>query len=212
MNTRRAIERPTLCDRVAADRIRPHKPSSACPHLRIEVHPMSSARPSAAGIPFPRINRPTSCRTSPELFAHEYEERGYQVAQRIADAQAQCAVCPIAPQCLKWALAHPEETPTGIWAGTTARQRTVLRTRLVSRLGPDWITIVAAVDRARRERVLAARHQPPTVSQARLAHLDREYRRRDNRGPRRPPAAHARGPEPPTPAVRSRAAVAEKVY
>ncbi|WP_432106231.1 WhiB family transcriptional regulator [Streptomyces sp. bgisy091] len=49
-------------------------------------------------------------------------------------AQA-CPARTAAPKCLKWALANPEQTPSGIWAGTSPLQRRILLARLANRLG-----------------------------------------------------------------------------
>lgn len=43
-----------------------------------------------------------------------------------ARAVAVCAVCPVAVQCLAWALAHHEQ---GTWAGTTVDDRDRIRRR-----------------------------------------------------------------------------------
>ncbi|MFF4763286.1 WhiB family transcriptional regulator [Streptomyces sp. NPDC001292] len=67
----------------------------------------------------------------------------------IARAKATCRRRPIAAACLQWALVHPELTPEGIWAATTASERTGLRHRLIARLGKDWVVVVA--DRRRVE-------------------------------------------------------------
>jgi WhiB family redox-sensing transcriptional regulator len=64
---------------------------------------------------------------------------------------------------LKWALANPHLTPTGVWAATTQRDRNRLRRNLRERLGDDWIGVVAERDRRRRERKKAARLAPPTT-------------------------------------------------
>ncbi|GGO98677.1 WhiB family transcriptional regulator [Wenjunlia tyrosinilytica] len=125
-------------------------------------------------VPFPRSQPPTSCQDKPDLFAHEHGDNGPEAHKRIEQARTLCAACPLAKHCLKWALANPSLVPTGIWAGTTARQRTVLRRRLVDRLGKNWVAVVAETDRNRRERATAARHTPLTVRDARLVRLDRE--------------------------------------
>ncbi|MFC9916224.1 WhiB family transcriptional regulator [Streptomyces sp. NPDC127197] len=101
-------------------------------------------------IPFPHTEVPLACRTNPHLFIHEYGQTGPGDADRIERAKTACGGCPIAAGCLKWALANPELTPSGIWAATTARQRTTLRRRLQIRLGLDWVGVVAAADRRAR--------------------------------------------------------------
>lgn len=52
-------------------------------------------------------------------------------AGQIAAAKAVCGRCPVAAKCLDWALRAGE--PAGIWGGTTAEERRLLRgTRLKS--------------------------------------------------------------------------------
>ncbi|MCE0446818.1 hypothetical protein LT493_26195 [Streptomyces tricolor] len=87
---------------------------------------------------------------------------------------------------MKWALVNQPLTKVGIFASTTPKQRTALRKRIVYRLGPDWIDVLADQDQARRERAAAARHTPLTVNQARIIRLDREIN-----GPMRKPLAPA---------------------
>ncbi|MFB7292231.1 WhiB family transcriptional regulator [Actinacidiphila glaucinigra] len=118
-------------------------------------------------IPFPHSTTPTACRAEPELFA--YERGGSTSADfdaRVDMATAACSACPLASGCLKWALANPDLTQTGIWAATTPRQRCTLRQRLIARLGPDWVAVVAERDRQRatadRLRVLVVPAQPGT--------------------------------------------------
>ncbi|MGP3637827.1 WhiB family transcriptional regulator [Streptomyces sp. 24-1644] len=122
--------------------------------------------------PLPRPETPTACRTSPALFTHE---PGDTDRKRAAQARSICSACPLAPTCLKWALAHPEQVPTGIWAGTTAQQRTVLRARLSNRLGSNWVHVLATQERARHERAAASRTRPLGVREARVIQLDRDF-------------------------------------
>ncbi|WP_460074093.1 WhiB family transcriptional regulator [Streptomyces sp. YKOK-I1] len=105
-------------------------------------------------IPFPHTEELLACREHPAWFVHEYGQTTDGDADRIERAKAACGGCPIAAGCLKWALANPDLTPSGIWAATTARQRTTLRRRLQIRLGLDWVGAVAQADRqcARRSR------------------------------------------------------------
>ncbi|MEU1458089.1 WhiB family transcriptional regulator [Streptomyces avermitilis] len=56
------------------------------------------------------------CRTSPTLIAHDYGDTSADTADRAARAKTACRACPIATGSLKWALANPPLTPTGIWA------------------------------------------------------------------------------------------------
>lgn len=67
-----------------------------------------------------------SCRgpgVDPELF-FPVSESGLAVGQ-VAAAKAICAQCPVAGDCLTWALRAGE--PTGIWGGTTPGERRLLR-------------------------------------------------------------------------------------
>lgn len=102
-------------------------------------------------IPFPAPARPTACRRTPGLFDVAYgEATAPEAAERIRAAKAACRRCPFAVDCLRWALTHPAETSTNIWAGTTAGERTRLRTRLEQRLGPAWGDVLADTTRERR--------------------------------------------------------------
>ncbi|MFH9968372.1 WhiB family transcriptional regulator [Streptomyces mirabilis] len=108
-------------------------------------------------IPFPFTDTPTACQIRPEWFSHE--KTSTRAAEKdIAKAKAACSGCPIVKDCLKWALAHPDLTPVGVWGATTARRRTELRRRLAARLGPDWVGVVAQREQAARQ---GARPSPP---------------------------------------------------
>ncbi|MGW1616845.1 WhiB family transcriptional regulator [Streptomyces sp. NPDC002285] len=94
--------------------------------------------------PFPTPASPTACRRSPQTFdVVRGELTDPATASRIRAAKAACRRCPIAADCLRWALANPDQTPTSVWGATTAGERTVLRTRLARRLGPNWIQVLA---------------------------------------------------------------------
>ncbi|MFD7667763.1 WhiB family transcriptional regulator [Streptomyces sp. NPDC059788] len=124
--------------------------------------------------PFPRTETPTRCQADPALFAIE-EVTGRTARKRtLAKAKLACSGCPVVTDCLKWALAHKELTPTGVWAATTARQRNALRRSLERRLGTGWIDIVAEQDRRQQEKRRAARLAPPAVRETALARLERE--------------------------------------
>ncbi|WP_443054539.1 WhiB family transcriptional regulator [Streptomyces sp. NBC_00683] len=127
---------------------------------------MSAAPTLAEQIPFPRPATPTTCRTSPNLFTHE---PGNTTPARTAEARKICSACPLAPTCLKWALANPDQTQTGIWAGTNPLQCRILRAYLANRLGTNWVQVLAARDRA------LARTRPPIVREARIIQLDRAF-------------------------------------
>lgn len=43
------------------------------------------------------------------------------------DVRWLCERCPVAAECLEEALSTPESSDYGIWAGTTARERTRIR-------------------------------------------------------------------------------------
>lgn len=69
-----------------------------------------------------------ACRGSgidPELF-FPVSETG-TAHRQVAQAKAVCARCPVARQCLDWAVRTGE--PEGIWGGTTPGERRRLRRR-----------------------------------------------------------------------------------
>jgi WhiB family redox-sensing transcriptional regulator len=133
-----------------------------------------SPAPVVVAGPFPHTEAPTRCRTSPALFAIEDIADRPDRDKALAKAKLACAGCPVVTGCLKWALANPALTPNGVWAGTTARQRTALRKDLVARLGTDWVAVVAEQDRTRQQQRQAARVVPPTVREQALARLELE--------------------------------------
>lgn len=114
--------------------------------------------------PGPRssVNSPTSTNRRP---THEQQRQGqtFQIeditdlAERdraFAEASRACAGCPIVENCLKWALANPDLTETGVWAATTHRTRRRIRRNLTARLGPDWVEVVARRGRPQLQRRL----------------------------------------------------------
>ncbi|MFE7675831.1 WhiB family transcriptional regulator [Streptomyces albidoflavus] len=129
-------------------------------------------------IPFPETDQVLRCRTSPGVFQIEdtpntdQDPRAREKA--LTKAKHACSGCPIVKGCLKWALANPALTKTGVWAATTKRDRTQLRKQLVARLGENWVGVVAEQDRRRRERARAARAVPPTARELALARLELE--------------------------------------
>ncbi|MFD8629625.1 WhiB family transcriptional regulator [Streptomyces hygroscopicus] len=128
--------------------------------------------------PFPHSPVPTRCQAEPATFDFANGDRSGEsraaTERRLARARRACSGCPIVKDCLRWALVNKDLTKVGIYAATTPAQRTALRKRMVDRLGPDWIDVLADQDQARRERAAAARHMPLTISQARIVRLDRE--------------------------------------
>ncbi|MEU9438393.1 WhiB family transcriptional regulator [Streptomyces sp. NPDC048252] len=145
---------------------------------------LRSDLPASDRIDFPYTAYPTACQRRPTLFSHETTST--RAAQTdIEQAKLLCSGCPIAAGCLKWALAHPTQARLGVWAGTTARERTHLRQRLADRLGTDWVTVVADRDDRRRAQRQAARYAPLTVREARIVRLDRDVNGPLPRRPRR---------------------------
>ncbi|MDH6604388.1 hypothetical protein M2164_000021 [Streptomyces sp. SAI-208] len=124
-------------------------------------------------IPFPHTDGPTPRQDHPALFAFEEVADRTQRSKTIARAKLACSGCPIVQGCLKWALANPSLTRTGVWAATTPGKRGALRLGLVQRFGDDWVGVVAAQDR-RREQQQTARTVPPTVREQMLARLELE--------------------------------------
>ena len=105
-----------------------------------------SAVTSDPRVPFPAVTGGTACRTRPERwFPARYGEDSIERHQAVNA----CKRCPLAEECLLWALANPELTEHGIWAATTPTKRTYLRQSLQARLGTDWVAVVAARRRAR---------------------------------------------------------------
>ncbi|MFZ3562839.1 WhiB family transcriptional regulator [Streptomyces sp. BH097] len=146
-------------------------------------------------IPFPATDTPPRCQADWERFAIE-DVTDYSARKKTtAKAKAICSGCPIVRGCLKWALANPQLTATGVWAATTARERKALRNDLVRRLGDDWVGVVAEKDRRRREERRAARLAPPTVRESVMAHLELELELLPTR-----PAPYEPWKEPMTPA------------
>ncbi len=158
------------------------------PHRRRQ--PAHSHRPRSA-LPLPSQPHPDPL---PDGAGHvrlrqrrqQRREPGSEREAAWRGARRACSGCPIVTDCLKWALVNQPLTKVGIFASTTPKQRTALRKRIVYRLGPDWIDVLADQDQARRERAAAARHTPLTVNQARIIRLDREIN-----GPMRKPLAPA---------------------
>ncbi|MGW7347878.1 WhiB family transcriptional regulator [Streptomyces sp. NPDC054854] len=148
-------------------------------------------------IPFPDTDEPLRCRTSPALFQIEdipnTDDDPRAREKALTQAKHACSGCPIVKGCLKWALANPALTRTGVWAATTKCDRTQLRKQLVARLGADWIGVVAEQDRLRRERQRAVRAVPPTDCEFALTRLELE-------GIPTRPAPYNRWTEPITPA------------
>ncbi|MEU2865998.1 WhiB family transcriptional regulator [Streptomyces mirabilis] len=96
-------------------------------------------------IPLPTPATPTACHSNPQAFdVDRGEVTDPAAADRIRQAKATCRTCPIAAACLRWALTHPDLTRIGVWAATTAPDRTALRRRLENRLGPNWVDVLAA--------------------------------------------------------------------
>ncbi|MEU9663520.1 WhiB family transcriptional regulator [Streptomyces chartreusis] len=127
--------------------------------------------------PFPHHPTRTACQQKPQLFDFTNGDRAADreaTDQRLAQARKACTRCPIARDCLKWALVNKAATKVGVFAATTPGQRTELRKRLADRLGADWIDVLADQDQARREKAAETRHTPLTVDQARMVRLDRE--------------------------------------
>ncbi|MGW3275773.1 WhiB family transcriptional regulator [Streptomyces kronopolitis] len=142
-------------------------------------------------LPFPRTDTKLACRSEPKLFAIEDITGRAERERALAKARLACSGCPIVTGCLRWALANGQLTPTGVWAATTARQRTALRKDLVQRLGPDWVGVVAEQARRKQQKQRAA---SPTVREKAMARLELEFvpRRPDSYEPWCEPMTPAR--------------------
>ena len=118
------------------------------------------AAPADPGVPYPLITEETACRTRSERwFPARYSQDSIEQHQ----ARNACLRCLVAEQCLLWALANPELSEHGIWAATSPKKRTHLRTSLVERLGADWVAVVVAQRRARDARRRGAARVRPTI-------------------------------------------------
>lgn len=149
--------------------------------------PNAPAAPTAT-IPFPAIPTTSPCKQHPDWYTHE-ESSSIQARQNIADARLGCAACPAAKACLLWALANPDLATVGIWASTTPYQRTVLRNRLVNRLGRNWVTVVQLKEKEKAEQRAANRVDPPSVHHQVLNDLHVRATGRPLPSPRRPVSA-----------------------
>ncbi|MFD5978190.1 WhiB family transcriptional regulator [Streptomyces bacillaris] len=148
------------------------------PGSRTGVPQPPSFIPADTRIPFPVSEQPLSCRTDPALLAIEDVSTADDPRARekaTAQAKQTCSGCPVVTGCLKWALANPDLTQTGVWAATTKRDRTRLRKQLTVRHGDDWVGVVAEQDRRRREQRYTMRTAPPTVRDQALARLELEF-------------------------------------
>jgi WhiB family redox-sensing transcriptional regulator len=66
----------------------------------------------------------------PELF-FPVGSTGPALAQ-VEAAKAVCAMCPVRPECLQWALATGQDA--GVWGGTSEEERRALR-----HIGPERV-------------------------------------------------------------------------
>ncbi|MFI2318381.1 transcriptional regulator [Streptomyces sp. CB00072] len=147
------------------------------PGSRTGIPQPPTSIPADGRLPFPVSEQPLSCRTDPALFAIEDVSTADDPRARekaTTEARQACSTCPVVTECLKWALANPGLTPTGVWAATTKRDRTRLRKQLVARLGADWPGVVAEQERRRRERARTVRVAPSTVRDRAFARLELE--------------------------------------
>ncbi|MFF2236325.1 WhiB family transcriptional regulator [Streptomyces anulatus] len=153
--------------------------SEEASHARLPYRRPAAAdiHPADGRLPFPVSEQPLSCRTDPALFAIEDVSTDKDPRARekaLAQARRACSGCPVVTGCLKWALANPDLTKSGVWAAATKRDRNGLRKQLTARLGDDWAGVVADQDRRRREQRRTTRTAPPTVRDQALARLELE--------------------------------------
>lgn len=103
----------------------------------------TSVEPVPRQFPFPDWHLEAACAgTAPSsddiFFGVDDEERPALTPSAITAARAYCKICPVARECLTWALSAQTATYSfdgegerfGIWAGTTGRQRAELRLRM----------------------------------------------------------------------------------
>ena len=65
--------------------------------------------------------------TNVEVFFHDFNERGDNRDERIANAKKICATCPVINECLEHALNVPEHY--GVWGGKSEDERRLIRRR-----------------------------------------------------------------------------------
>lgn len=66
----------------------------------------------------PTAPSPVCAEVDPEMW---FPGPGQWTTSRLA--RRLCQGCPLLAACRGWALAHPEETETGVWGGMTAEER-----------------------------------------------------------------------------------------
>ncbi|MGH7203716.1 MAG: WhiB family transcriptional regulator [Candidatus Levyibacteriota bacterium] len=72
-------------------------------------------------------HRGACSKEDPELFSPPDNTRSRSATQQIAKAKAVCHGCPVATECLHWALRAGEER--GIWGGLSGDERQALKRR-----------------------------------------------------------------------------------
>ncbi|MER6466420.1 WhiB family transcriptional regulator [Streptomyces sp. NPDC001228] len=120
----------------------------------LPAHAQRGQRADDPRFPRPQSATATRCQRQPELFDFERGDYARRMPE-LAQARSACARCPLAADCLLWALVNKNAATVGIIAGTTPRQRTQLRSRLAARLGSDWVDVLADREAARRDRATA---------------------------------------------------------
>lgn len=121
-------------------------------------------------------------RVDPELFYHPVNERGESARQRDAYAKAVCGNCPVAAQCLAYALEARE--PYGVWGGLTEEERAKLLKhdgRLMSGRGHLTDAIRRMWEQGRSDPEIAAEvgmSSPGAVMKYRQHHLPDTVQRR----------------------------------
>ncbi|MFI0240347.1 WhiB family transcriptional regulator [Streptomyces sp. NPDC016845] len=78
-----------------------------------------------------------ACRgMDPDLFFPIGNSTGFAVLVQIDEAKEVCRTCPVARQCLRWAM--DAGAVDGIWGGTTEEERRAVRRRgALGRPGPE---------------------------------------------------------------------------
>lgn len=79
---------------------------------------------NAVGTDWPFDGSQLCQKVDPELF---FPEKGIKAVKTIAQAKAICSECKFNAPCLTYALKYPELE--GIWAGTSVKERALLRRR-----------------------------------------------------------------------------------
>lgn len=130
-SVRAEVERMQLAPSIWIVRTRQWLPVSVL-DVGALIPPVEGVEPVRRQFPRPAWHEQAACRAVPDaddiFFGVDDLERPALPPRATARARSYCAACPVAVECLTWALSEDERY--GIWGGTTGRQRSVMRAML----------------------------------------------------------------------------------